>query len=207
MVLEQLKDNYIFAVIRGKSADDALEIARHAIKGGIFNMEITYTTPDASAVIKQLKEEFKVDSRVVIGAGTVMDLALAKESVAAGADFMVSPHLDPEILAYAKEAKVEYFPGCGTVTEIVQAMNGGANIIKCFPGGVLGPNFIKDVHGPIPEVNLMLSGGVSLDNIATWKKNGACAVGVGSALASDVKEHGYESVVTKAKAFVAACHA
>lgn len=107
MALEQLKDNYIFAVIRGKSADDALEIARHAIKGGNFNMKITLTTPDASAAIKQLKEEYKDDSRVVIGAGTVMDLELAKESVVAGANLMVSPHLDPEILAYAKEAKVE----------------------------------------------------------------------------------------------------
>lgn len=202
MVLETLKDNYIFAVIRGKTAEDALEIARHAIKGGIYNMEITYTTPEASKVISQLKEEFKDDVKVVIGAGTVMTLELAKESVAAGADFMVSPHLDQDILTYAKEAGVEYFPGCGTVTEIVTAMKGGAKIIKCFPGGVLGPSFIKDVHGPIPEVNLMPSGGVSLDNIATWKKNGACAVGIGSALAADVKEKGYESVVEKAQAFV-----
>lgn len=205
MVLDKLKDNYIFAVIRGISADDALEISRHAIKGGIYNMEITYTTPDASEVIKQLKAEYNNDDKVVIGAGTVMNLDLAKEAVAAGADFLVSPHYDTEIQTYALSHDVLYFPGCGTVTEIVQAMNGGAKIIKCFPGGVLGPNFIKDVHGPIPNVDLMPSGGVSIDNIATWKKNGACAVGVGSALAADVKEKGYESVVVKAQEFVKAC--
>ncbi len=205
MILDKLKDNYIFAVIRGKSAEDALEIARHAIKGGIYNMEITYTTPDASEVIKQLKAEFSEDDKVVIGAGTVMTLELAKEAVVAGADFLVSPHYDKEIQRYALSEEVLYFPGCGTVTEIVQAMNGGAKIIKCFPGGVLGPNFIKDVHGPIPNVDLMPSGGVSIDNIATWKQNGACAVGVGSALAADVKEKGYESVVAKAQEFVKAC--
>lgn len=206
MVLETLKENYIFAVIRGNSAEDAIEISRNAIKGGIYNMEITYTTPDASKAITELKEEFKDDKKVVIGAGTVMTLDLAKEAVNAGASFLVSPHFDEEIQKFALSSKVEYFPGCATVTEIVRAMNAGANIIKCFPGGVLGPNFIKDVHGPIPTVDLMPSGGVSIDNIATWKKNGACAVGVGSALTADVKEKGYESVVEKAQAFVAACN-
>ena len=171
-VLEQLKQNYIFAVIRGKSSDDAIKISKHSVLGGIKNIEVTYTTPEAS------------------------------KAIAAGAEFLVSPHYDAHIQKVAHEAHIDYFPGCATTTEIVQAMNGGAKIIKLFPGGVLGPSFIKDIHDPIPSVNLMPSGGVSLANIKEWKEKGAVAVGVGSALSAKVATEGYESVTRIAKEFV-----
>lgn len=203
-MLDVLKKNYIFAVVRGKSAEDALEISRYAIKGGIKNIEVTYTTPDASTVISKLKEEFKSQADVVIGAGTVMTTSIANEAIEAGADFLVSPHLDEAIQQLSLEKQVEYFPGCATTTEIVKAMNGGAKIIKLFPGGALGPSFIKDIHGPIPAVDLMPSGGVSLENIAQWKKFGACAVGVGSALSAKVATEGYDSVTEIAQQFVQA---
>lgn len=203
-MLGKLKDNYFFAVIRGKSEEDAIEIARHAIKGGIKNIEITFSTPNASQVITTLSDEFSSDDSVVIGAGTVMTTDLANEAIAAGAKFLVSPHFSPAIQEIAKAADNLYFPGCATTTEIVAAMEAGCQIIKLFPGGVLGAGFIKDVHGPIPQVDLMPSGGVSIDNVAAWKKAGACAVGVGSALASKVATEGYDSVTAIAKAFVEA---
>lgn len=203
-MLKQLKENYFFAVIRGKDEEDAKEIARHAILGGIRNIEITFSTPNAATVIKELQEEFSDDSSVVIGAGTVMNLKLAQAAIDAGASFLVSPHFDKEIQDLAQEAEVFYFPGCATATEIVTASQAGCPIIKLFPGGVLGPGFIKDIHGPVPQVDLMPSGGVSVENVADWKKAGACAVGVGSALASRVKAEGYESVTTIARSFVAA---
>ncbi|HEM3627827.1 bifunctional 4-hydroxy-2-oxoglutarate aldolase/2-dehydro-3-deoxy-phosphogluconate aldolase [Streptococcus suis] len=203
-MLKQLKENYFFAVIRGKDEEDAKEIARHAILGGIRNIEITFSTPNAATVIKELQEEFSDDSSVVIGAGTVMNLELAQAAIAAGASFLVSPHFDKEIQDLAQEAEVFYFPGCATATEIVTASQAGCPIIKLFPGGVLGPGFIKDIHGPVPQVDLMPSGGVSVENVADWKKAGACAVGVGSALASRVQAEGYESVTTIARSFVAA---
>ncbi|MGT2755567.1 bifunctional 4-hydroxy-2-oxoglutarate aldolase/2-dehydro-3-deoxy-phosphogluconate aldolase [Streptococcus ovuberis] len=203
-MLEQLKRNYAFAVIRGKTAEDALEIARHAIIGGIKNIEVTYSTPDASRVIKTLVDEYSSDDTVVIGAGTVMTKALAEEALAAGAQFLVSPHFSAEIQEIAKEAGNLYFPGCATVTEIVTAMEAGCSIIKLFPGGSLGPHFIKDIHGPIPDVALMPSGGVSIENVAAWKAAGACAVGVGSALSAKVATEGYSSVTAFAKAFMAA---
>ncbi|NQP18265.1 bifunctional 4-hydroxy-2-oxoglutarate aldolase/2-dehydro-3-deoxy-phosphogluconate aldolase [Streptococcus suis] len=203
-MLKQLKENYFFAVIRGKDEEDAKEIARHAILGGIRNIEITFSTPNAATVIKELQEEFSDDSSVVIGAGTVMNLKLAQAAIDAGASFLVSPHFDKEIQDLAQEAEVFYFPGCATATEIVTASQAGCPIIKLFPGGVLGPGFIKDIHGPVPEVDLMPSGGVSVDNVADWKKAGACAVGVGSALGSRVQAEGYESVTTIARSFVAA---
>ncbi|HEM3725612.1 TPA: bifunctional 4-hydroxy-2-oxoglutarate aldolase/2-dehydro-3-deoxy-phosphogluconate aldolase [Streptococcus suis] len=203
-MLKQLKENYFFAVIRGKDEEDAKEIARHAILGGIRNIEITFSTPNAATVIKELQEEFSDDSSVVIGAGTVMNLKLAQAAIDAGASFLVSPHFDKEIQDLAQEAEVFYFPGCATATEIVTASQAGCPIIKLFPGGVLGPGFIKDIHGPIPDVDLMPSGGVSVENVAAWKKAGACAVGVGSALASRVHAEGYESVRMIARSFVAA---
>ena len=203
-MLKQLKENYFFAVIRGKDEEDAKEIARHAILGGIRNIEITFSTPNAATVIKELQEEFSDDSSVVIGAGTVMNLKLAQAAIDAGASFLVSPHFDKEIQDLAQEAEVLYFPGCATATEIVTASQAGCPIIKLFPGGVLGPGFIKDIHGPVPQVDLMPSGGVSVENVADWKKAGACAVGVGSALASRVQGEGYESVTTIARSFVAA---
>lgn len=203
-VLEQLKQNYIFAVIRGKSSDDAIEISKHSVLGDIKNIEVTYTTPEASKAIAELKALYAKNSEVVIGAGTIMTVELAKEAIAAGAEFLVSPHYDEHIQKVAHDAHIDYFPGCATTTEIVQAMNGGAKIIKLFPGGVLGPSFIKDIHGPIPHVNLMPSGGVSLANIKEWKEKGAVAVGVGSALGAKVATEGYESVTRIAKEFVSA---
>lgn len=203
-MLDQLKENYFFAVVRGKSVEDAIEISKHAILGGIRNIEITFSTPDAAKVIQKLSDDFKNDSSVVIGAGTVMTTDLAQEAIDAGAKFLVSPHFDEAIATLALDHKNLYFPGCATATEVVQAMKSGCQIIKLFPGGVVGPGFIKDIHGPIPEVNLMPSGGVSVDNVADWKKAGAVAVGIGSALASKVSSDGYESVTTIAKSFVEA---
>ncbi|HIH2968932.1 TPA: bifunctional 4-hydroxy-2-oxoglutarate aldolase/2-dehydro-3-deoxy-phosphogluconate aldolase [Streptococcus pneumoniae] len=203
-MLRQLKENYFFAVIRGKDEQDAKEIARHAVLGGIRNIEITFSTPNAATVIKELQEEFSDDSSVVIGAGTVMNLNLAQEAIGAGASFLVSPHFDKKIQELAQETGVLYFPGCATATEIVTASQAGCSIIKLFPGGVLGPGFIKDIHGPVPEVDLMPSGGVSVDNVVDWKKAGACAVGIGSALASRVRAEGYDSVTLIARSFVAA---
>lgn len=201
-VLETMKDNYIFAVIRGKTAEDGFEIAKASVAGGIKNLELTFSTPDAAKVMADLVEEYKNDDTVVVGAGTVMTLELAKEAHEAGAKFLVSPHYSAEIAKFASEVDTFYMPGTGTVTEVVTAMNAGCEIIKVFPGGILGSGFIKDVHGPIPEAQLMPSGGVSLDNIAEWKANGAVAVGVGSALSRDVAEKGYESVTENAKEFV-----
>lgn len=201
-VLETLKQNYIFAVVRGKDETAGLEICKAAVEGGIKNLELTFSTPNAEKVIAELVELYKDDESVVVGAGTVMSVELAEKATKAGAKFLVSPHFDADIAKYAIDNNVEYMPGCATTTEIVTAMKAGSKIIKLFPGGQLGAGFIKDIHGPIPEVELMPSGGVSLDNIKEWKEKGAVAVGVGSALSKDVATKGYESVTEIAKQFV-----
>lgn len=200
-ILSQLKENYLFAVIRGNSAEDATKISEAVYEGGIKNIEVTFTTPQADESIKTLAKQF-ADTDMVVGAGTVMDAITARIAIIAGAEFIVSPNFVPEISTICNTYAVPYLPGCGTVTEVANAMATGVEVAKVFPGGILGPAFIKNVHGPIPHVEMMPSGGVSLDNMDQWMKNGAWAVGIGSALTKDLKEKGYSSVTENAKAFV-----
>ena len=138
----------------------------------------------------------------MIGAGTVLDVATANEAILAGAQFIVSPHFDARISSVCNRYAIPYLPGCGSVTEIVTAMENGADVVKLFPGGLLGASFIKDVHGPLPFAEMMPSGGVSIDNLDQWIAAGAWAVGVGSALTKDVATAGYESVEVIAKSFI-----
>lgn len=201
-LMNTMKDNYIFAVIRGDSEKDACEISKAAVNGGIKNIEVTFSTPNAAEAMKYLIHEYENDDTVVVGAGTVMTTKQAQAAYDVGAQFLVSPHFSEAIADFAVKNKINYIPGCATVTEIVRAMDAGCEIIKVFPGGQLGPSFIKNVHGPIPEVNLMPSGGVSIDNIKEWKNCGAVAVGVGSALSRKVDEKGYESVSEISRKFI-----
>lgn len=200
-ILSLLKENYLFAVIRGNSAEEATEISEAVYEGGIKNIEVTFTTPQADESIKELAKKY-AGTDMVVGAGTVMDAITARIAIIAGADFIVSPNMVLEISTVCNTYGVPYLPGCGTVTEVAEAMATGVEVVKVFPGGILGPAFIKNVHGPIPHVEMMPSGGVSLDNMDTWMDNGAWAVGIGSALTKDMKEKGIESVSENAKAFV-----
>lgn len=200
-ILTRLKDNYLFAVIRGKSADEATRISEAVYEGGIKNIEVTFTTPQADESIRDLAGKFD-GTDMVVGAGTVMDAITARIAIIAGAEFIVSPNMVPEISTVCNTYGIPYLPGCGTVTEVAEALATGVEVVKVFPGGILGPAFIKNVHGPIPHVEMMPSGGVSLENMDQWIDNGAWAVGIGSALTKDLKTQGYSSVTEQAQAFV-----
>jgi 2-dehydro-3-deoxyphosphogluconate aldolase/(4S)-4-hydroxy-2-oxoglutarate aldolase len=200
-ILSKLKENYLFAVIRGKSAEEATEISKAVYAGGIKNIEVTFTTPQADESIKALAKEYQ-GTDMVVGAGTVMDAVTARLAIIAGAEFIVSPNFVPEISTICNTYAIPYLPGCGSVTEIAKAMETGVEVVKVFPGGILGPSFIKNVHGPIPHVEMMPSGGVSLENMHEWVSNGAWAVGIGSALTKDLEEKGYDSVTAISKQFV-----
>lgn len=199
-ILNQLKDNFLFAVVRGKSSEDAFDISEAVYEGGIKNIEVTFTTPQADGVIRDLYKKYQ-DTDMVIGAGTVMDEVTARIAIIAGAEFIVSPNLVPEIATICNTYGVPYLPGCATVTEISEAMKLGVDVAKIFPGGILGASFIKNVHGPIPHVEMMPSGGVSIDNMDEWIENGAWAVGVGSALTKGY-DGDYSVVTENTKRFV-----
>lgn len=198
-ILRQLQNNYVFAVVRGHDAQDAKNISESVFKGGIKNIEVTFTTPNAEKVIQSLAEENQ-DTDMLVGAGTVMDVPTARIAILNGAQFIVSPHFDKNIAEICNLHSIPYLPGCATVTEVSQALKAGVDVVKVFPGGLLGPKFIKDIHGPIPHVEVMPSGGVSVDNVDEWIKAGAWAVGVGSGLTNNTNTQ--EDIAENAALFI-----
>ncbi|MCE4956632.1 bifunctional 2-keto-4-hydroxyglutarate aldolase/2-keto-3-deoxy-6-phosphogluconate aldolase [Macrococcoides caseolyticum] len=199
-ILKKLHDNYLVAVIRGKSEQDAIDMINQIIKGGIYNIEITFTTPNATSVIQHFNQI--EDERLLIGAGTVMDSSTASLAIQSGAKYIVSPHYDANIATICNLNAIPYLPGCGSVTEIISALKTGSDVVKLFPGNLLGASFIKDVHGPIPQVALMPSGGVSIDNMHEWYNNGAFAIGIGSALQKGAQDGNDPIIIENTKRFV-----
>ncbi|MCI2948770.1 bifunctional 2-keto-4-hydroxyglutarate aldolase/2-keto-3-deoxy-6-phosphogluconate aldolase [Staphylococcus caledonicus] len=186
--LKSLHDNYLVAVVRGKSKKQALDYIEQIIEGGILNIEVTFTTPQAEIVIQELKENYK-DKEVVIGAGTVLGDVTARMAIMNGASYIVSPHFDVKIAEMCNLYNTPYLPGCGSFTEITQALKAGVDVVKLFPGDLLGAKYIKNVHGPLPQVEMMPSGGVSIDNMHEWYQQGAFAVGIGSALTKNANDN------------------
>lgn len=198
-ILKKIKENVLVAVVRAKDEIDAEKICDMIVEGGIKTLEITFTTPYAEKAIEIMSKKRK---DILVGAGTVMDDITARIAILNGAQFIVSPHLDENISKLCNRYSIPYLPGCGTVTEVKKALESGCDVVKLFPGGLLKSSFIKDIKGPMPYVNAMPSGGVSLDNMDEWLKVGSFAIGIGSALTKDVKESGYESVKENTLKFV-----
>jgi 2-dehydro-3-deoxyphosphogluconate aldolase/(4S)-4-hydroxy-2-oxoglutarate aldolase len=175
--LEQLG---VVAVIRMKDAEKLRAVVEAIAAGGVRAIEVTMTVPGAIALIARLAASLPKD--ILLGAGTVTDAATARAVIDAGARFVVGPVYRPEVISACNDRDVAVAPGCFTPTEILDAHERGADIVKVFPATALGPQFIKDVRAPLPQVKLMPTGGVSLDNAGDWIRAGAVAVGVGSAL-------------------------
>jgi 2-dehydro-3-deoxyphosphogluconate aldolase/(4S)-4-hydroxy-2-oxoglutarate aldolase len=163
-------------------------------------LEITFTVPGASRVIEHLAKNST--SGILLGAGTVLDPETARVAILAGAQFVVSPALNPETARLCNRYQVPYMPGAGTVGEVIGAMECGADIVKVFPGEILGPAFVRTVKGPLPQANLMPTGGVSLENVGEWINAGAVAVGVGGNLTAGTKSGDFASITRIARQFV-----
>ncbi|GAA5416474.1 KHG/KDPG aldolase [Paraliobacillus ryukyuensis] len=199
-VLNDLEKSGVIAVVRANSVDKALKISRAIVKGGIEALEITFTIPGAEKVIIQLKDEYR-DQNVIVGAGTVLDPITARAAIMAGAAYIVSPTFNKETAKICNLYQIPYIPGCLSVGEIQEALTYGTDIIKLFPGNVFGPSFIKSVKGPLPHVNIMPSGGVSLDNIKEWIDAGAVAVSVGGNLTRGAETGDYDNITELAKQY------
>ena len=141
-------------------------------------------------------------SDFVIGAGTVMDPETARMAILAGAQYVVSPYFNAETVRMCNRYRVACMPGAMSIAEVVAGMEAGADIIKVFPGELFGPKIIKSIHGPIPQAELMPTGGVSVENVAEWIKAGAVAVGAGSSLTAGAKTGDYALITKTAEAFV-----
>ena len=176
--LRIIEDSGLVAVIRAEKADQAISIARAVSEGGIVAIEITMTVPDAFNVMKEVHNV--LGGRILLGAGTVLDAENARRAIEAGAEFIVSPILNTEIIKVCRKHGKIAIPGAFTPTEIVAAWKSGAHIVKIFPASVGGPGLIKDLRGPFPQIKFLPTGGVTLENVAQFIKAGAVAVAVGS---------------------------
>jgi 2-dehydro-3-deoxyphosphogluconate aldolase/(4S)-4-hydroxy-2-oxoglutarate aldolase len=198
--IKNILDSGVVAVIRAENKEEAVKVSKGCIEGGIRSIEVTYTVPGTSKVIETLKAEF--GDKLEIGAGTVLDSETARNAILSGATYIVSPGFDENTARLCNRYCIPYMAGCLTITEMIKAMEAGVDIIKLFPGSAFGADFIKAVKGPLPQVNIMPTGGVSLDNVKDWINKGAVAVGIGSDLTKGYKEKGIAAVVENAKAFV-----
>jgi 2-dehydro-3-deoxyphosphogluconate aldolase / (4S)-4-hydroxy-2-oxoglutarate aldolase len=200
-IMKRITDVGVVAVVRAESAEQAILISKACIQGGLPAVEVTFTVPHADEVIKGLAHAFN-DEELIVGAGTVIDSQTARIAILAGAKYIVSPGFDLETAKLCNRYQIPYMPGCLTITEMIKAMEAGADIIKLFPGSAFGPSYVKAVKGPLPQANIMPTGGVSLDNVHEWISAGVVAVGVGSELTGPAKKGDYEGVSKLAKAFV-----
>ena len=199
--LNKITDVGVVAVVRANSIEEAEKISAACIEGGTSAIEVTFTVPGADKVIASLKEKFS-EEELVVGAGTVLDSETARIAILAGAKYIVSPGFDLETAKLCNRYQIPYMPGCMTITEIIKAMEAGADVIKVFPGSAFGPSIIKDFKAPLPQAPIMPTGGVDLENVGKWIKNGCVAVGVGGKLTAGAKTGNYVEVTRMAKLFV-----
>jgi 2-dehydro-3-deoxyphosphogluconate aldolase/(4S)-4-hydroxy-2-oxoglutarate aldolase len=178
--IDQLQELGIVAVIRGRSADDAVATAEALQRGGVRGIEVTFSTPGCCAAIRRLRDA--TPDGAGIGVGTVLTVAQLEEAAAAGATYAVSPHFDEALMAAAKRLGIPLLPGAITPTEVVRAWQAGAACIKLFPGSLVGADYVKALKGPLPHIPLMPTGGVSLENMHEWFAAGVVAVGMGGNL-------------------------
>ena len=200
-VLGKVIESGLVAIVRTTSSEQALRIAEACARGGAAAIEITFTVPGAAAVIADLAKEY-ASGGILIGAGTVLDPETARIAILAGAQYIVSPSVSADTARLCNRYQIPYMPGAGTMREIVDAMECGADIVKLFPGETLGPAFVKAVKGPLPQASLMPTGGVSVDNVGDWIKAGAVAVGVGGGLTAGAEKGNLQLVTDTARQFV-----
>src|SRR5699024_3266721 len=182
-----------------ENASMAEKIADACFRGGINTLELTFTVPGADGLLKKLQDKYK--DKALIGAGTVLDSETARVAILSGASFIVSPTFDIATAKLCNRYAVPYIPGCMTVNEMMEAADYGVSIIKLFPGDVFCPSFIGNIHGPLPHLSIMPTGGIALENINDWFNSGAVMAGVGGGITKPAKENDYQKVEQLAREF------
>ncbi|MEW4569092.1 bifunctional 4-hydroxy-2-oxoglutarate aldolase/2-dehydro-3-deoxy-phosphogluconate aldolase [Tautonia sp. JC769] len=178
--LKRVLDCGIVAVVRSESGEQLADVVRALADGGVTAAEITFTVPDATEVIRVVRKA--LGDRIVLGAGTVLDPETARAALLAGAEFLVSPTVNTEVIRLCRRYDKAIMPGAFTPTEVLTAWEAGADIVKVFPADVGGPGYLKALRGPLPQVRVMPTGGVDLTTAQAFLKAGACCLGVGSSM-------------------------
>jgi len=183
-----LLEDRVMAIARGVGRADLPRLAEALGRGGVRVLEVTLNSPDAVGAIADLAGA--VGDRILLGAGTVLDLAGAEAAVAAGARFLVMPHVDPELVTWSAERGLPAFPGAMTPTEVLSGWRAGAAAVKVFPAAVLGAGYLRELRGPLDEVALLPTGGIRAENAAEFLAAGAVAVAAGGWLVGDGEPEG-----------------
>lgn len=212
-LVQQIVDEGVVAVLRGETPDEVVEMAEQAIEGGIKVIEVTMTVPFALQAIEKLAKKYSSETQdpskyAIIGVGTVLDPETARVAILSGSEFVVGPSLNPETVKLCNRYRIPVMPGVMTIEEIQRALELGVDVVKLFPGNLYSPAMIKAIKGPLPQANIMPTGGVSLSNLGEWIKAGAVAVGIGSDLTTEaVKTGDYSLVAKKAAQYIEAYRA
>lgn len=201
-VINSLTECGLVAVVRANNEDEAIKIADACLEGGCTGIELTFTVPGAHKVIEALAKKYS-NGEMMLGAGTVLDSETARTAILSGANFVVSPGFNENAAKLCNRYAVPYIPGCMTITEVLRAMEAGADIVKIFPADLFGPTIIKDIKGPLPQAKMMPTGGVDVSNVDKWIKAGAVCVGAGSSLTKGAKTGDYAEITKTAKEFIA----
>jgi 2-dehydro-3-deoxyphosphogluconate aldolase/(4S)-4-hydroxy-2-oxoglutarate aldolase len=201
--LRQILESGIVAVVRSPDSEQLVEVVRALADGGVTVVEITMTVPDALGVLRQVRRA--LGERVLLGAGTILDTETARAALLAGAEYLVAPTLNLDVIRLCQRYSKLVMPGAFTPTEILTAWEAGADFVKVFPAEVVGPAFFKAMRGPLPYIRLMPTGGVDLDTAADFLKAGACCLGLGSQLVEPkaVAERNFERIRDLARQYVA----
>jgi 2-dehydro-3-deoxyphosphogluconate aldolase/(4S)-4-hydroxy-2-oxoglutarate aldolase len=178
--LERVLDKVIVAVIRAESPDLLVDVAEALAAGGVEVMEVTFTVPRVTQVLEKVAA--KLGNRILLGAGTVLDAETARVAILSGAEFIVSPAVNLEVIEMCRRYSKLVMPGALTPTEVVTAWQAGADIIKIFPSELTGAKYIKSLKAPLPQIRMMPTGGVNLDTAEEFLKAGSCALGIGGSL-------------------------
>ncbi|MFS0638583.1 bifunctional 4-hydroxy-2-oxoglutarate aldolase/2-dehydro-3-deoxy-phosphogluconate aldolase [Mesobacillus foraminis] len=202
-ILQKIREEKIISIIRSESISDLVEVVGALYDGGIRLVEITMNTPNALIGIEQIQQKYP---EMLVGAGTVLDQETARLAILSGAAFLLAPTLHEESIALANRYNVPLFPGVLTPTEIVKAYESGAQAVKIFPIRSFGSQYIKDIKGPLPHVNMIPVGGVDTDNVTEYLNNGSFAVGIGSSLVNDllISQKNFSEISRRAKRLVGA---
>jgi 2-dehydro-3-deoxyphosphogluconate aldolase/(4S)-4-hydroxy-2-oxoglutarate aldolase len=202
-IISKIKTDKVIALIRADSSDGLIDCARALAAGGLTSIELTMTTPGAIRLLEKATAELP---DFIFGLGTVLDTETARAGILAGAKFIVTPATRPDVNELCQRYSVPIFSGAFTPTEILRAWESGADAVKIFPAEFFGPNYIKSVKAPFPQIDFVPTGGVNENNVADFLKAGAAATAAGSSLvqAKAFKEKDWPAITAKAKAFVAA---
>lgn len=201
-ILHRILDCGIVAVVRAERGDQLVDVAEALLAGGVEVIEVTFTVPAAHKVIERVAE--RLGDRIVLGAGTVLDPETARIAILSGAHYVVAPNVNRQVIELCRRYSKPVMPGALTPTEVIAAWEAGADVVKVFPCDFFGPKYLKALHGPLPHIRLMPTGGVNLQTAIEFLKAGACALGVGTSLVDNktVAAGRFDEIESLARQFV-----